>query len=238
MPDSLFGIHKKEGVIHVFWKHTTIHENSIFRGEHIMTRTHKLLTVTLILAVGMTMMSMTPDAQAFGKKDNRQSEAPGRPPFPGMNGDRAGWMFDRSESILKMLAKELELTPEQQGEITKIIAVFRQEQQAKIKERMAAHREKMQQLITADFDEAKVREFFQQMEADREAEREKMREDRFVERVKLMSAINAVLTPEQVKIIQEKFDKFFEEDRPMFGPMFDREDRPMFNRENRPRVNN
>lgn len=211
-----------------------------------MTRTHKLLTVVLILAVGMAMVSMTSDAQAFGKKDNRQSDAPGRPPFPGMDGDRAEGMFDRSEGILKMLAKELDLTPEQQGEITKIIATFRQEQRAKIKERIAAHREKMQQLMTGEFDEAKVREFFQQMETEREAEREKVREDRFVEYVKLMSAINAVLTPEQVKIVQEKFDKFFEEDRPMFDPMFDREDRPMFDRgnrpmfdkENRPRVNN
>ncbi len=139
-----------------------------------------------------------------------------------------------------MLAKELNLTPEQQGEV-KIIAV-RQEQQTKIRERITAHREMMKGLFTEEFDEAKVREVYQQMQAEREAGRRKMREDRFVEHVKLMSAINAVLTPEQLKIVQEKFDKFFEEDRPMFDrekrPAFGQENRPIFDRKDRPRANN
>ncbi|MDY0092991.1 MAG: Spy/CpxP family protein refolding chaperone [Candidatus Vecturithrix sp.] len=207
-----------------------------------MTRTNKLLSVALILTIAIAMIGITSDAQAFGKKGNRPSEAPGRPPFRCMDGDRAGWMFDRSEGMLTMLAKELNLTPEQQGEITKILATFRQEQQTKIRERITAHREMMKKLFTEEFDEAKVREAYQQMEAERDAEREKMREDRFVEHVKLMSAINAVLTPEQLKIVQEKFDRFFEEDRPMFDrekrPAFGRENRPIFDRKDRPRANN
>ena len=104
----------------------------------------------------------------------------------------------------------------------------------------------IKELLTGEFDEAKVREAYQKMEAEREAEREKMREDRFVEHVKLMNAINAVLTPEQVEITQEKIDKFFDEDRPMFDrqmfnrPMFNRPgfDRPPFDKEERPPVNN
>ncbi|GAK56458.1 P pilus assembly/Cpx signaling pathway [Candidatus Vecturithrix granuli] len=209
-----------------------------------MTRTHKVLSVALILAVGITMIGMTLDAQAYGKKDNRPTNVPGgqfpagpEGQFPeGPGGQFPGKDEGRGMGFLEMLTRELDLTPDQQGEITKIMATFRQEQQAKIKERIAAQREKMQQLFTAEFDEAKVREFFQQMEVEREAEREKMREDRFVERVKLISAINAVLTPEQLKIVQEKFDKLFEEDRPMFNrPMFNR---PGFDKEERPPVNN
>ena len=211
-----------------------------------MTRTHKVLSVALILTVGVMIFGNTLYAKNYGKKDNRPANVPGgqfsagpEDQFPaGPGGQFPGHDEDRSMRFLEMLTRELNLTPDQQGEITKIIATFRQEQELKIKERIAAQREKMQQLITGEFDEAKVREFFQQMEADREAEREKMREDRFVERVKLMSAINAVLTPEQVKILQEKFDKLFEEDRPMFnrenGPAFGRGNRPMFDQEDRP----
>ncbi len=55
-----------------------------------MTRTYKLLSVTLILTIGIAMIGITSDAQAFGKKEgDRPSEAPGRPPFAGMDGDRA-----------------------------------------------------------------------------------------------------------------------------------------------------
>lgn len=176
-----------------------------------MTRTQKLFSVALIAVVGIAMLGMTFDAQAFGRKDNREDGFPGRPPFQGMDFDIAG-------RVLSRLTKALDLTPEQQGEITKIMATFREEQKTKMQEQMKAHREMMKQLLTDEFDEVKVREAYQQLEA----EREKMREDGFVERARLMAQIKAVLTPEQITTLEEKMDAFLERDR----PMFDRDDRP------------
>ncbi len=58
-----------------------------------------------------------------------------------------------------------------------------------------------------------------------------MREDRFVRACQIDEChLSSLDLLQQLKIVQEKFDRFFEEDR----PMFDREKRPAFGRENRP----
>lgn len=170
-----------------------------------MTRTQKFFSVAVIVVVGIGIIGATFDAQAFGRKDKGEDGFPGRPPFQGMDFDIAG-------RILSRLTKALDLTPEQQGEITTIMATFREEQKARMQDQMKAHRDMMKQLLSEEFDEAKVREAYQQMEA----EREKMREDGFVERAKLMAQIKAVLTPEQIATLEEKMDAFLEGDRPMF----------------------
>lgn len=96
---------------------------------------------------------------------------------------------------MRML-RDLDLTDEQQTAVRKIVASYRKKGKD-LGESAMELRPKMKGLTeTGEFDEAAVRNAFQ--------ERSKTHEDMFVLRAKMMNEIRAVLTEEQREALAEK----------------------------------
>lgn len=152
----------------------------------------KILSLMLILAVGLTMAGNS-NAEARGR--GKKAWGPGS----GMMGTH----------MLEKFATELQLTTEQKQEIAAIVAKYRVASQDKREVLWKAHSELMQKMLTEDLDEAAIRAEYQKIAA----EREKLREERFVEKAKMLSEIKAVLTEDQLKLFQEKSTDWFQNKR-------------------------
>ncbi len=160
----------------------------------------KMLSLILILAIGFSMIGDgQAEARSSGKKTHGSWGKMPTSPDPKMMG--AG--------MLEKLAAELKLTTEQEQEIAAIIAKYQVASKDKREAIWKVRSELMQKMLTEDLDEAAIRAEYQKIAA----EREKLREDRFVERAKMLSAIKAVLTEEQLKLLQEKSAEWFRNKR-------------------------
>ena len=160
----------------------------------------KILSLILILAVGISMVG---DAQAEARGSGKKTH--------GYWGKKSMSRDPKmmTTGIPEKLAAELQLTTEQKQEIAAIVAKYQVASKDKREAFQKARSELMQKMLTEDLDEAAIRAEYQKIAA----EREKLREERFVEGAKMLSAIKAVLTEDQLKMLQEKSADWFQNKR-------------------------
>jgi Spy/CpxP family protein refolding chaperone len=113
-------------------------------------------------------------------------------PFGPSSGDRG--IEPRLWGLKALL--ELKLTDEQQGQVLNIINKY-EDQRAGLRSRMAkAGKDVAAALRAGTFNEENARKAFREASA--------VREDIFILRARMMSELKAVLTPEQVQLLQER----------------------------------
>jgi Spy/CpxP family protein refolding chaperone len=163
-------------------------------------KTIKMLSFIVILTIGFSLIGDgQADAKGSGKKTHRHWKK-----------KSTSWDSKMMMSgIPEQLAAELKLTTEQKQEIAAIVAKYRVASQEKRDTSRKARSEFMQKILTENLDEAAIRAEYQKIAA----EKEKLREERFVERVKMLSEIKAVLTEEQIKVWQGKNADWFQNTR-------------------------
>lgn len=147
-------------------------------------------TMKNLLVISMVTLGLSATGTAFAKGPRQ------------MRGEDMG----QRGGGLRQLAGELNLTAEQKQQIMTIVTKFRLDRMGDRQDFQPPYQEMIETLLNEDFDEAKVREMVQQQMAEREQERE----DRFVERAKMISEIKAVLTPEQLEQAKELGTDFFQ----------------------------
>lgn len=102
----------------------------------------------------------------------------------------------------------LDLTDAQKTEIKALMDQHRSSMSRPDKETRAAHRAEMQALMTSgNFDEAKAKEIIEQ--------RQQVREQHMLERMKLHNQIYNLLTPEQQAKFKERMDRRGERPEPI-----------------------
>lgn len=153
--------------------------------------------ITIIVAVSLAVMlavTYSVSAQPFGPGRHKGGMG-GRHRIGGMGGPWMDCMGGTRMGAMRML-HDLDLTDEQQTAVRKIVASYRKKGKD-LGESAMELRPKMKRLTeTGEFDEAAVRNAFQ--------ERSKTHEDMFVLRAKMMNEISAVLTEEQREALAEK----------------------------------
>ena len=115
---------------------------------------------------------------------------------------RRGRGFAGRGQKFQQLAQELNLSEAQKQELFAIFMKHRETRGPMIEGFVETGKEVATLLLNEDFDETKVRELFQKGVS--------QREDAFVEHAKMFAEMKAVLTPEQVEMLQQKGTEFFE----------------------------
>ncbi len=163
-------------------------------------KTIKMLSFILILAIGFSMIG---DDQAEARSSGKKTH--------GYWGKKSmSWAPKMmAAGIPEKLAAELKLTTEQKQEIAAIVAKYRVASREKRETFRKTRSELMQKMLTENLDEAAIRAEYQKIAA----EREKLMEERFVERAKMLSEIKAVLTEDQIKMLQGKSADWFQNKR-------------------------
>lgn len=157
----------------------------------------KMLSLILIFAVGFNMVGGI-QAEARGSRHKKSDY-------------RGKWSTSckremMADHMLKKLADELTLTTEQKQEIAAIVAKYQVASQDRKEALRKARSALMEKILTEELDETSIRAEYQKIAA----ESKKLREERFVEIAKILSEIKAVLTEEQLKVLQEKGTDWFQ----------------------------
>ncbi|MBD3305042.1 periplasmic heavy metal sensor [candidate division KSB3 bacterium] len=156
-----------------------------------MKRTAKTLVIVTIVAVGIggALTVFARGHRDMGQRGSRPERFQSRED-----------QMSRGHAWFQQLAADLNLSDEQKQQILTIVIKHRMNSRDVWQNALEDHQQLAELLLTQDFDEAQVRQMYQEQAA----EREKQREDMFVERAKMLADIKAVLTPEQVEMLEQK----------------------------------
>ncbi len=120
-----------------------------------------------------------------------------------MHEDMQGMMqgMYQTHSEFHQLFEELDLTTAQKAQFFKIFMSYRGDRQKAMTMMMETAEEVMTMVLNEEFDEANVRETYQQTTA--------KFENFVVTRAKMMADMKEVLTPEQLKLLQDRLPELF-----------------------------
>ena len=121
----------------------------------------------------------------------------------GPGAGRMMFMHGKGKGELPQLLKDLNLTDDQRKQIFDIFSKYWEGHKEVVDNFLGVQKDFSNMILTEDFNEAKVRDMYKQSTA--------KFEDFVVSRAKMLAEMKAVLTPEQLKLLQDKVPQLLDE---------------------------